>query len=107
MLWFAVKTRFDARIAYVFDVGVRPERQRQGHASAAFLALEDEVSKLGLAGIALHVFGHNTAGQGLYARLGFRPKCISLFKRVEAPGVETVQGSPGPRHVPSPTAEGL
>ena len=43
MLWFAVKTRFDARIAYVFDVGVRPERQREGHAFAAFLALEDEV----------------------------------------------------------------
>ena len=82
MLWFAVKTRFDARIAYVFDVGVRPERQREGHASAAFRALEDEVRKLGLAGIALHVFGHNTQAQGLYAKLGFRPTSISLFKPV-------------------------
>ena len=82
MLWFAVKTRFAARIAYVFDVNVRPERQREGHASAAFLALEDEVRKFGLAGIALQVFGHNTAGQGLYAKLGFRPTSISMFKSV-------------------------
>lgn len=84
MLWFAVKTRFDARIAYVFDVGVRPERQREGHAFAAFVALEDEVRMLGLAGIALQVFGHNTAGQGLYAKLGFRPTSISMFKSVDA-----------------------
>ena len=86
MLWFAVKMRFEARIAYVFDVGVRPERQREGHASAAFLALEDEVRKLGLAGIALHVFGHNTQAQGLYAKLGFLPTSISLFKPVGAAG---------------------
>ena len=84
MLGFAVKTRFDARIAYVFDVNVRPGRQREGHASAAFLALEDEVRKLGLAGIALHVFGHNLQAQGLYAKLGFRPTSISLFKPVGA-----------------------
>ena len=87
MLWFAVKTRFDARIAYVFDVGVRPERQREGHASAAFLALEDEVRKLGLAGIALQVFGHNTVAQGLYAKLGFRPTSISMFKPLGPAGV--------------------
>ncbi len=84
MLGFAVKTRFNARIAYVFDVGVRPERQREGHASAAFVALEGEVRNLGLAGIALQVFGHNTAGQGLYAKLGYRPTSISMFKSVDA-----------------------
>lgn len=84
MIWFAVKIKFNARIAYVFDVGVKPERQRQGHACAAFLALEDEVRKLGLSGIALHVFGHNTGAQALYAKLGFAPTNISLFKNVAA-----------------------
>ena len=83
MLWFAVKKKFGADIAYVFDVGIRPERQREGHAARAFLALEDEVRRLDLSGIALHVFGHNDAARALYARLGFRPTNISLFKTIE------------------------
>lgn len=86
VLWFAVITKFDARIAFVFDVSVWPERQREGHAFRAFLGLEDEIRRLGLSGIALHVFGHNTPAQALYAKLGFQPTNISLFKPV-APAV--------------------
>jgi ribosomal protein S18 acetylase RimI-like enzyme len=86
VLWFAVKTKFNARVAYVFDVTVWPERQREGHAFRAFAALDDEVRKLGLSGIALHVFGHNTGAQALYAKLGFRPTNISLFKPVGPAG---------------------
>ncbi len=84
MLWFAIKTKFNARIAYVFDVGIDENRQRQGYASQAFVALEAEVQKLGLAGIALHVFGHNTAAQALYAKLGYQPTNVSLYKPINA-----------------------
>jgi ribosomal protein S18 acetylase RimI-like enzyme len=83
MLWFAVKKKFGADIAFVFDVGIHPERRREGHAARAFRALEDEVRRLGLSGIALHVFGHNDAARALYASLGFEPTNISLFKPVE------------------------
>jgi ribosomal protein S18 acetylase RimI-like enzyme len=86
MLWFAVKKKFDARIAYVFDVSVRPERQREGHAMRALVALEEEVRRLGLSGIALHVFGHNAGARALYDRLGFQPTNISLFKPVKPRG---------------------
>ena len=82
VLWFAVKTRFNARIAYVFDIEVWPAHQRQGHGTRAFEALEGEVQRLGLAGIALHVFGHNSGAQALYAKLGFQPTNISLYKAV-------------------------
>ncbi len=82
MLWFAVKTKFGAKIAYVYDVSVRLERQREGHALRAFRALEEEVRSRGLSGIALHVFGHNAGARALYERLGFQPTNISLFKRV-------------------------
>ena len=82
MLWFAAQTKFNARIAYVFDIDVWPQHQRKGHGTRAFVALEDEVRRLGLAGIALHVFGHNTGAQALYARLGFQPTNISLYKAV-------------------------
>jgi ribosomal protein S18 acetylase RimI-like enzyme len=83
MLWFAVKKKFGADIAYVFDVSIRPERQREGHAARAFVALEQEASRLGLTGIALHVFGHNDAARALYQKLGFQPTNISLFKAIE------------------------
>lgn len=84
MLWFAVKTKFGSKIAYVFDVAVLRDRQREGHAFGAFQALEQVVVSLGLSGIALHVFGHNTGAQALYAKLGFSPTNISLFKAVNA-----------------------
>jgi ribosomal protein S18 acetylase RimI-like enzyme len=81
-LWFAVQTRVAGRVAYVFDVSVVPERQRQGHAWRAFQALEDRVRALGLAGIALHVFGHNAGARALYAKLGYEPTNINLYKPV-------------------------
>jgi ribosomal protein S18 acetylase RimI-like enzyme len=85
MLWFAVKTKFNVRVAYVFDVVTAPQRRREGHAFRAFQALEGEVERLGLSGIALHVFGHNAGARALYAKLGFEPTNISLFKSVGAP----------------------
>ena len=86
MLWFAVKTRFSAPVAYVFNIEVLPEHRLKGHARRALLALEEEIRKLGLSGIALHVFGHNLAARELYARLGYEPTNINLFKAVTHPG---------------------
>jgi ribosomal protein S18 acetylase RimI-like enzyme len=85
-LWFAAQDRGDSRIAYVYDVEVLPGHRRQGHARRAFEALEGEVSRLGLAGIALHVFGHNHAAQALYAALGYEPTNINLYKRIAGRG---------------------
>lgn len=86
VLWFSAQTKAGARIAYVYDVAIQPSRQREGHAYRAFLALETEVRKLGLSGVALHVFGHNKSAQGLYAKLGFEVTNINLFKAVAAAG---------------------
>jgi len=82
-LWFAVKDRGKDRVAYVFDIEIMPEHRRQGYGRRAFEALEVEVKKLGLSGIALHVFGHNLAGQALYAKLGYVPTNISMYKPLE------------------------
>lgn len=81
-LWIAEAQRPGKRVAYVYDVSIEPGHRRQGHALRAFQALEGEVARLGLAGIALHVFGHNTAAQALYAKLGFQPTNINLYKAV-------------------------
>ena len=85
VLWFAVTTRFNSRVAYVYDIEVWPHQRRKGHACRAFCALEQVARGLGLSGIALHVFGHNAEAQSLYAKLGFRPTNINLFKPVGAP----------------------
>ena len=84
VLWFAVKTRFNKRIAYLFNIQVKPEYQRQGNALAAMEALEAEVLRLDLQGIALHVFGHNEGARALYAKLGFQPTSINLYKPIGA-----------------------
>ena len=84
VLWFALKTMFSSQVAYVYDIEVWPKQRRKGHAYRAFRALEQEVRRLGLSGIALHVFGHNTEAQALYAKLGFKPTNINLFKPVGA-----------------------
>jgi ribosomal protein S18 acetylase RimI-like enzyme len=96
MIWFAVKKKFDGSIAYVYDVAVWPEHQRQGHGTRAFRALEDEVRRRGLHGIALHVFGHNTGAQALYAKLGYSPTSISLYKPIRAPGGPTLAPGDSP-----------
>jgi ribosomal protein S18 acetylase RimI-like enzyme len=85
-LWFAVRTKFGLPIAYVFNVQVAPEHQRKGHAHRAFRALEEEVRALGLHGVALHVFGHNQPARELYAKLGYEPTNINLFKHVPHTG---------------------
>ena len=80
MLWFAVQERAGQRIAYVYDVMIHPRHQRMGHGTRTFSALEERARALGLAGIALHVFGHNPEAHNLYVRLGFKPTNISMFK---------------------------
>lgn len=81
-LWFAAKDRAGSRVAYVYDITIVAAHRRQGHAVRAFQALEQEVARLGLSGIALHVFGHNHAAQALYVKLGYVATNINMFKPV-------------------------
>ena len=83
MLWIAGLERAGQRIAYVYDISVRPEHRRKGHAASAFAALEGKVRELGLSGIALHVFGHNAGAVALYTKLGYQATNINMFKAVD------------------------
>lgn len=81
-LWFAEAMKFGLSIAYVYNVEIAEQHRRRGYAHQAFQALEQEVQGLGLHGVALHVFGHNHAARALYAKLGYEPTNINLFKHV-------------------------
>lgn len=83
-LWLAVQQRAGKRVAYVYDVAIEAGHQRKGHATRAFLALEDKARSIGLAGIALHVFGHNAAAHALYVKLGYLPTNVNMYKSIEA-----------------------
>ena len=82
-LWVAEQHHGARRIAYVFDFRIAAAHRRQGHASRAFLAMEDKVRALGLEGVSLHVFGHNAAARALYERLGYATTSLMMFKPVE------------------------
>jgi len=81
-LWFAVEQKHGIRSAFVYDVEIKEEYQRQGYAQAAFEALELFVRSLGLTRIGLHVFGHNPAAQALYSKLGYGVTGISMLKNL-------------------------
>jgi len=105
-LWFAEQQQAGLTSAYVYYIKVWSAHQRHGHGRRALLALEDEVRRLGLAGIALHVFGHNASAQALYAGLDYRPTDINLFKQVPPSPVRTAgaAASDGPPST-HPTAD--
>lgn len=79
-LWIAAKEQAGKRIAYIYDIRIRPTYQRQGHATRALVAAEAEARRLGLCGIGLHVFGHNAGALALYEALGYRSTNINKFK---------------------------
>lgn len=80
MIWIAAQQRGDRRVAYVCDVIVEEPYRRQGHATAAFDAIEKKALELGLSGVALHVFGHNAQAHALYVKLGYVATNINMFK---------------------------
>jgi len=79
-LWLAVKEQAGKHIGYIYDVRIQPEFRRGGHATRALNAVEDEARKLGLSGIALHVFGHNVGARALYEAVGYKATNINMFK---------------------------
>lgn len=79
-LWYAEEARSGTKMAFVYDVHIGAEYRRQGHARRAFYELEEEARARGYAGVALHVFGHNTGAQELYRSLGYGIADLTLFK---------------------------
>ena len=84
-LWIARAERPSGPIGYIYDLVIWPEHRRKGHAESAMRELEDEVSRLGFGGLALHVFGHNASARCLYSKLGYEPTNINMFKSLAPP----------------------
>ncbi len=85
-LWFAVVDRHTTASAFVYDLLVRAEHRRQGHAQRAFQAMESIVRGLGLTQVGLHVFGHNPAAQALYTKLGYGVTGLNMARQLDTVG---------------------
>jgi len=81
MLWFQAMQK-PTPSAFVYNIEIYPEFRRRGYAEQAMLELEEEARRLGLTGIRLHVFGHNTAARPLYDKLGYVPTNINMLKEL-------------------------
>jgi ribosomal protein S18 acetylase RimI-like enzyme len=83
VLWLAVSEHPGGqRSGHVYDVAIAEAHRRQGHARAAFVALEAVGREMGLVEIGLHVFWHNDGAQALYRSLGYEPTGINMLKKL-------------------------
>ena len=83
VMWLAVTEHPGGqRSGYVYDIAIAAEHRRQGHARAAFVALESLARGMGLDELGLHVFWNNQAAQALYRSLGYEPTGINMHKKL-------------------------
>jgi len=79
-VWLAIERTPVGVTGFIYDLEIRPEYRRQGHASRALSAVEVTATAQGATSLGLHVFAFNEAAQALYRRLGFQVASLSLRK---------------------------
>ncbi|MEA9358004.1 GNAT family N-acetyltransferase [Bacteriovorax sp. PP10] len=79
-LWFGVRGAADNRKAFIYDIILDDETRGKGYGKKAMQLLEDEVKKVGLRHIGLHVFGHNKIARSLYEKLGYETTNVNMEK---------------------------
>ena len=79
-VWFATLPRGMVKVAFVFQLRIKAEFQRQGHARAALSLVEQRARELALSGMALHVFAHNSGACALYRSVGYNVSSLNMIK---------------------------
>jgi GNAT superfamily N-acetyltransferase len=79
-LWYGVRDDGLYRSAYLCDIMIFAEHQRQGYGTACLAELDNQAKGLGLRRVALHVFGHNTEAMELYLRCGYKITDYTMAK---------------------------
>src|SRR5258706_6564681 len=79
-VWYKVERKHGSCSAYVYDLEVKPEHRRRGHAQRALKALELLATEFGATSIGLNVFANNNGAQALYQKLGYVPTNFNMGK---------------------------
>ncbi|MFZ2422705.1 MAG: GNAT family N-acetyltransferase [Anaerolineae bacterium] len=82
VIWLAVMPHFGRPSAFIYDLRIFDAFQRRGYGMQAMLAVEHEAQALGMERIGLHVFGHNSAAQALYLKLGYTITNVNMVKHL-------------------------
>ena len=81
-IWFAVHDQQLQPLAFVYDFLIYEEFRRRGYGTQALLALEAKVKELGIAKIALHVFGDNHVAKALCEKVGYEITSSWMAKKI-------------------------
>lgn len=84
IIWFAARTETKPPSAFIYDFVIFEQHRRKGYGYHTLRALEDEIKKLGLEVVSLHVFGHNKGALTLYQKLGFEMTSIQMTKQLRS-----------------------
>ena len=79
-VWINIERRHGAVSAYIYDIEIKPEHRRRGHAFEALRASESIAIAAGATAIGLNVFVSNAGAQALYRKLGYVPTNINMSK---------------------------
>jgi ribosomal protein S18 acetylase RimI-like enzyme len=79
-VWYKLEQKHGSCSAYVYDLEVKPEHRRKGHAWRALKALELLATESGATSIGLNVFANNIGAQRLYQKLGYVPTNVNMSK---------------------------
>lgn len=82
IIWFAVDHERARPSAFVYDLEIFDQYQRQGYGTQALAAVEQQVKALGVEAIGLHVFGYNHAAQALYQKVGYEVAGLFMIKQL-------------------------
>ena len=85
-LWYAIERKHGSCAAYIYDLEVRTEHRRKGHARRALHALELVAAESGATSIGLNVFANNVGAQALYQDLGYAPTNVNMHKSLKRAG---------------------
>lgn len=84
-LWFALDTTDQGKAGYLYSIRVAPAFRGRGHAKEALDLMEGLALDMGLTGMSLHVFGHNTNAQALYRASGYWTTGVVMRKPLRRP----------------------
>jgi ribosomal protein S18 acetylase RimI-like enzyme len=79
-LWYQVRDDGLYRSAFLCDIAIFGEYQRQGYGTACLAELDNQAKGLGIRRVGLHVFGHNTEAVELYQRCGYNITDCTMAK---------------------------
>ena len=82
-IWVSQRVQGGRKIAWLTDIVIATAFRRRGHARRALVLVQQDIQTHGLPGVGLHVFGHNTAAQALYASLGYAVTNVNMYLALE------------------------